>query len=297
MANYIALAVALVALAAVCNAQLVTLTADEKQAILDAHNALRSRVAQGLIANQPKAANMPVLEWDDRLMDSAGNWVKQCIAGHDSGRTLPGYSWIGQNWAAGGYTNYSYYVELWFNEYKDYTFDSNSCTKTCGHYTQVVWAKTTLVGCAVARCSNLQYTPITMVCNYATGGNYNGESPYVKGEENSKCVGDYAFKRRGLCVRKDQCPDCTCSIDACQNGGVLNADSCACTCPSGFFGEKCDKTCVDSTNPDHYCSFGDFVCGYPSYAVNCPKACNLCKPVVLRDSNVINRDNVKARSP
>ncbi|PAA78361.1 hypothetical protein BOX15_Mlig027161g1 [Macrostomum lignano] len=297
MAFVFALIWALVATSTMASGELVTLTAEQKQAILDAHNVLRARTAMGLVGNQPKAANMPALEWDDRLMDSANNWVKQCVAGHDSGsdRALTGYSWVGQNWAGGYSGNFSYYVDLWFREYKDYTFATKSCSAVCGHYTQVVWAKTTLVGCGVSRCSNYPYT---IVCNYATGGNYNGEYPYVSGDDASQCNGEYVFKQRGLCMRKDQCNsgDCTCSISSCLNGGVLDSANCKCTCPDGFYGNKCEKPCVDSTLASDYCSYST-ICSYSSYAPRCPKKCNLCKPVTLRDLNVVNRDNVKSRSP
>jgi pathogenesis-related protein 1 len=45
----------------------------------------------------------------------------------------------------------------------------------CGHYTQLVWADTEAVGCAVAR--NPTQTYEVWVCNYTPGGNFAGERP------------------------------------------------------------------------------------------------------------------------
>ena len=44
-----------------------SLTDAEKQEILDKHNELRSKVANGQEAGQPSAANMKKLKWDDEL--------------------------------------------------------------------------------------------------------------------------------------------------------------------------------------------------------------------------------------
>ena len=51
-------------------------------------------------------------------------------------------------------------LDAWFNEYKDYNYWCNRRKKTSkptamiGHYTQMVWATTTHVGCGKAKCKN-----------------------------------------------------------------------------------------------------------------------------------------------
>ena len=59
----------------------------------------------------------------------------------------------------------------WWSEKSDYTFDTQHCTqgKMCGHYTQMAWAGSYALGCAVNYCD-----PITgwgpegyiVFCNY-----------------------------------------------------------------------------------------------------------------------------------
>jgi hypothetical protein len=71
-------------------------------------------------------------------------------------------------------------VDAWGNEKKDYDYANNSCQSgaVCGHYTQVVWRSTKLVGCGVASCSAGNSKAQVWVCQYSPPGNYVGERPY-----------------------------------------------------------------------------------------------------------------------
>lgn len=48
-------------------------------------------------------------------------------------------------------------VQAWYNEKQHYIFNSKKCKpgKVCGHYTQVVWAKSVKVGCAAVHCPSI----------------------------------------------------------------------------------------------------------------------------------------------
>jgi pathogenesis-related protein 1 len=48
----------------------------------------------------------------------------------------------------------------------------------CGHFTQVVWRKTTEVGCGVATCKSGNFNNDIWICNYSPAGNYVGQAPY-----------------------------------------------------------------------------------------------------------------------
>jgi pathogenesis-related protein 1 len=66
---------------------------------------------------------------------------------------------------------------------KDYEYRANSCSNVCGHYTQVVWRKSTKLGCGVTNCTkNSRFSGFTdwqfRVCEYDPPSNFNGEKPY-----------------------------------------------------------------------------------------------------------------------
>jgi len=150
-----------------------------------AHNAWRSQV---------KVAD---LQWSDSLAEYAQNWANNlkfrgCEMAHN-----PNNQNYGENiyWSMEMSSTPKQVpkqvVDAWGSEIADYDYASNTCVsgKQCGHYTQVVWANTTHVGCGKATCVS-QLLNITLnnyysvrsetvwVCNYNPPGNYNGEKPY-----------------------------------------------------------------------------------------------------------------------
>jgi pathogenesis-related protein 1 len=69
-------------------------------------------------------------------------------------------------------------VDAWARERANYDHASNSCAsgKVCGHYTQVVWADTTTVGCGTVVCEDTREQ--IWVCHYQPAGNWIGRAPY-----------------------------------------------------------------------------------------------------------------------
>ena len=63
----------------------------------------------------------------------------------------------------------------WWEEKSDYDFDTRGCApnKMCGHYTQVVWAKSYALGCAVRYCDKIKgwgnRSGYIVFCNYGEG--------------------------------------------------------------------------------------------------------------------------------
>lgn len=139
--------------------------------------------------NQARAAvGVASLSWDDDLEAVARAWAQQCInveppstlIDHNPGRSndYPGY--VGENIAGGvAPPTPEGAVQLWTAEQNNYDYESNTCAAgaVCGHYTQVVWAASTRLGCARSTCPDITYGN-GVICNYAPGGNWGGQRPY-----------------------------------------------------------------------------------------------------------------------
>ena len=138
--------------------------------ITAAHNAARDNVS-------PAAATpIPHLAWSSTIAATAQAYAEQCVFSHSGGQ-------YGENlYATTGSATAQDVVDSWVGESASYDYASNSCSATCGHYTQVVWASSTNLGCGVANCTT--NSPFgggawqIWVCNYDPPGNYVGESPY-----------------------------------------------------------------------------------------------------------------------
>lgn len=144
--------------------------------MLEAHNQVRREVG------------VPDLVWSAELAEFAQEWADVLISGpglrhrpaaeRDDGRI--GENLSGSYWSApgGALRSPQRAIQGWAEEKDYYDHASNTCAngKICGHYTQMVWAETTEVGCAVAR--NEDATRDVWVCNYTPAGNIIGQRPY-----------------------------------------------------------------------------------------------------------------------
>ncbi|XP_055617985.1 venom allergen 5 [Toxorhynchites rutilus septentrionalis] len=168
----------------------------DKYNILEEHNKLRQAVAQGLIPGQPAAENMLEMQWDNELAAKAQEWADQCLFKHDPKKRLGRFN-MGQNlalvWSGGSLeddrdTDFPGRIRKWFDEVKKYSFGERFSLST-GHYMQLVWADSFLVGCGYSYYYYGNKYNKLYVCNYGPGGNVQGQQPYVTGRPSCEQFG------------------------------------------------------------------------------------------------------------
>ncbi|XP_075428718.1 peptidase inhibitor R3HDML [Ascaphus truei] len=148
--------------------------------------------------------------WDERLAKSAESWANQCKWDHGPSQLM---RHIGQNLSihSGRYRSIVDLVKAWHDERQHYSFPyPRECTpgcpskcsgSVCSHYTQMVWASSNRMGCAINTCTNINVWGSTwrqavfLVCNYSIKGNWIGEAPYKLGRPCSACPPSYG----GVC--------------------------------------------------------------------------------------------------
>ncbi len=190
---------------------LAALTVTEINTLLAAHNQVRASAV-------PTGANMTRLVWDDALASVAQSWTNQCNWSHNGGRNAA-YAALSTNTGgvgeniyittgprAGAIAGPSSATALWAGEAADYNFSTNTCAsgKVCGHFTQMVWANTLRVGCAITQCASVIGLPgffnaQFITCDYNPAGNFIGQPPYVAGQAGSLCPPALPVVDGGLC--------------------------------------------------------------------------------------------------
>lgn len=151
-----------------------------------AHDAVRAG------ASPAPSPPLPPLSWGESAAATAQAWADGCAYAHNPRlRELS----LGENIAATappGRRSATEIVGLWASEAPFYDLASNTCDAanpaneagTCGHYTQLVWRATTVVGCAKRTCTTGSPFGADFpdwdywVCDYAPPGNVVGRRPY-----------------------------------------------------------------------------------------------------------------------
>ncbi|XP_034487729.1 transcription factor mef2A [Drosophila innubila] len=198
-----------------CHGKLIAsgIGTEERSIILQEHNRLRQLVATGRYPGQPGAENMREIVWDDELAARAQQWADNCQFRHDPHRTINRFT-MGQNLAVIWSTapldpddgDFPSRIQNWFNEVQKYSFGDAWSPKT-GHYSQLVWGETSLVGCGFAEYKdNVKYNKL-YVCNYGPGGNVVGYNPYEVGKPSCSTYGMKPSSRyQGLCAAPGATP-------------------------------------------------------------------------------------------
>ncbi|XP_024129030.1 cysteine-rich secretory protein LCCL domain-containing 1b [Oryzias melastigma] len=183
---------------------------EDMHLIVDLHNKLRGQV-------YPPASNMEHMMWDYELERSAEYWAHMCRWEHGPNHML---TQIGQNLGVhwGRDRPPTYHVQAWYDEVRYYSYPySQECNPhcplrcsgpVCTHYTQLVWATSNRIGCAINVCYNMNVwgmiwaKAVYLVCNYSPPGNWWGHAPYKYGAPCSACPASYAGGcRDNLCYK------------------------------------------------------------------------------------------------
>ncbi len=140
-----------------------------RTAMLDAHNAARA------------AVKVTPLTWDDALARDAAAYARDLArrGAFEHSRQPVGPTAQGENLWKGTRSAYRYeeMAGHWVAEKRDYlnrpipNISATGRFVDAGHYAQIIWSRTTRVGCALA--SNLRED--VLVCRYAPAGNVMGQ--------------------------------------------------------------------------------------------------------------------------
>ncbi|XP_047652529.1 peptidase inhibitor 16 isoform X1 [Phacochoerus africanus] len=163
------------------------LSDNEKHVMVELHNFYRAQVT-------PPAANMLQMRWDEELAAFAKAYAQQCVWGHNKERGRRGENLFAITDKG---LDVPLAMEEWYHEWEHYNLSAATCAagQMCGHYTQVVWAKTERIGCGAHLCEKLQGIEEAnihlLVCNYEPPGNMKGQRPYQEGTPCSQCPSGY----------------------------------------------------------------------------------------------------------
>uniref|UniRef100_A0A4W3JK63 C-type lectin domain family 18 member A n=1 Tax=Callorhinchus milii TaxID=7868 RepID=A0A4W3JK63_CALMI len=238
----------------------------EHFALLAQHNRLRTKV-------HPPAANMQKMDWSEKLARLAQERAATCpgellvhpVRVPEEEEEMADEVSCNHHVSPTGRMSFSDVIELWFREGPNYNHHTGLCKNnaTCHHYTQLVWATSSKLGCGRHTCLQNGETMDIFICAYSPGGNWeiNGRIivPYKEGVWCSLCTSRMSgcFKSwdhsGGLC----EVPRNPCRM-SCGNRGHLNISLCRCECLPGFTGRfcqvRCSMECVHGRYRDEECS-------------------------------------------
>uniref|UniRef100_A0A2D4K348 ShKT domain-containing protein n=1 Tax=Micrurus paraensis TaxID=1970185 RepID=A0A2D4K348_9SAUR len=201
---------------------------ENQKQIVDKHNALRRSV-------KPTARNMLQMEWNSNAAQNAQRWADRCSFAHSPPHLTVGNFSCGENlFMSSQPYAWSRVIQSWYDEHKNFVYGVGAKPpgSVTGHYTQVVWYRSNLLGCAATRCSSSKYI---FICHYCPAGNIIGSiaTPYKSGPPCGDCP---TACNNGLCTNpckyKDDASNCQslAKRDKCQTEWVKSKCPASCFC-------------------------------------------------------------------
>ncbi|KAG3289604.1 serotriflin-like [Ictidomys tridecemlineatus] len=150
--------------------------------------------------------------WNAEVAKNAEKWANRCTLSHSSRRQRKvSFANCGENlFMSSAPLPWSHIIQVFYDEVKNFKYgvgDIRANSKT-GHYTQLVWATSHEIGCALAHCPHKRLSYF-YVCHYCPEGNNinTKKTPYKKGKPCGDCPNHCD---NGLCTGlQDSKPACT----------------------------------------------------------------------------------------
>ncbi|XP_046566967.1 cysteine-rich secretory protein 2-like isoform X2 [Haliotis rubra] len=215
---------------------MVTVLLQGTLSIEDKYKTLLLKLHNDARANEG-GSDMNQLVWDDQLEKEARAWANRCVFEHQMKGRGENLAFNTKTIPESELTKIAF--KGWFDEKNIYSYGQYSCGASC-HYTQLVWATTRRVGCAMKRCEYLvQGTAKAwyLVCFYDPAGNKMGVKPYQRGSSCSKCRDDQTCSNRLCAGGSDPCEDLDDNCDMWAN--TMNQ----CTQNKEFMKDSCARAC------------------------------------------------------
>ncbi|XP_021084138.1 cysteine-rich secretory protein 1 [Mesocricetus auratus] len=201
-----------------------------QEQIVNKHNELRRMVS-------PPASDLLKMQWSNDAQVNAQRWANQCSFHHSPREDRRINIGCGENLFMSSYpASWSAAIQSWYDESNDFVFGSGPKTSgaAVGHYTQLVWNTSYLIGCGVAECPGQSWR-FYYVCQYCPPGNLVARiyNPYTIGEPCGSCPNDC---EDGLCTNScgyednySNCEDLKASL-TCNHPIVKKDCKAACNC-------------------------------------------------------------------
>ncbi|CCD71373.1 SCP domain-containing protein [Caenorhabditis elegans] len=183
--------------------------------IVDAHNKLRSAIAQGSYVaagtQEPSASNMRKIVWDETVAAAAQEYAEGCPDDHSGTSYGENLYWSWSSSAPSSLDKFGVAASnSWESEFQKYGWTSTFLDEAgfatgIGHATQMAWAETSKIGCGIKNCgkdaNKKNMYKVAVVCQYDSAGNMMDSDIYQQGETCSACSEDASCEQdSGLCA-------------------------------------------------------------------------------------------------
>ncbi len=156
----------------------------ELQRALDEHNRFRAKHCA------------PPLKWSAKLQADAQAQANACLFSHNSAELVRLQEGENLYWGSGALGAAESAVGSWYDEIKNYDFTApvyvgSPPSRANGHFTQVVWAGSTQLGCAhsnIDACVNQGVRFTLWVCRYGPPGNINVDTSVVSAAQSRESL-------------------------------------------------------------------------------------------------------------